>query len=207
MDTSDPREPGISPVVPSKGETFSQKVIDSSVLDALVLGTMSESVLRNELERIAEKISTIDDRLFIVCKEKQVLEDDRTALESMAKIAREHLAKQPQERMPSVLPGANPPPRRRTGMREHSRKRRIWIEIQNMLAQRGHAIHRSELINHIANIGLVDEDRKDSVANLLSEFRKAELVNTDGHGFWFLPYQITRGVPWYQDRPQQEVTE
>jgi hypothetical protein len=157
---------------------------------------MSE-VVRNQLEWIDEKISLLKEKLSVIRAEQKTLEDELAVLEGMAKLGNEYLAKESPPQMHPVSRGVRPPSSRKTGMRDGSRKQRIWTTLQEMLTSRGFAIHKSEIIDHMAEIGLMAEDRKESVSNLLSEFKRAELINSDGFGFWFLPHQITNGVPWY----------
>lgn len=207
MDHHDMRLPDQTESGISRSPFFSVGNVDSLVLDLLGVATMSDTVLQTLRDQIAENISNIDVRLSVICKEKEALEGDRAVLVGMARLASASPVKEILPRPHQVLPGARPLRRGVAGMRESSKKRRIWNELEQMLIRQGGPIQRQQILDHMVKEGFVDEDRRGSVGNLLEEYRKAGLIDSDDHGYWFLPSHIEPYLAEARQSLQQEDTE
>ena len=166
--------------------------VDSQVFTANEVATMSEPDLTFELTRVRAIRTGIRADLSDCQKRQQQLEQKNILFgDYEAKLV---------EALTKLNPGKPLPdpdrPHRHTGMRIGSRKQRIWAAVNTMLGKRGGPVHKDEIADHIVELGLLDEDRRNALFNLLSEFKKANLIDTDYHGNWFLPYQRPNGASW-----------
>lgn len=175
------------------------KGVDSRVHQELDPASMSETILRNQLDQIEASITEVrkqelgvDDRLAEIQKEKDELVATRAALEEAGNLIRQRLGR-PASSIVVQLSTSRPArpqqpvalvPRRKT--RPDSKRDRHLAVLKPLMENEQRSASRQDIKQAWLDAGLLEgsQNIESAVSGMLTHFKNYGFITTDNRGTW-----------------------